>query len=264
MGNVFGEQKTMKEIIREQKRMVERSVRGLERDRQSLERDEKKLITDIKKAAKQNQMKSVKIMAKDLVRIRKHQEKFVNLTAQLRAISLQMTALSSTHAITESMKKVTKSMAKLNQKVKLPELQKIMGEFAKQMELMEMREEMMGDAIDDAMEEEGDEKEEELIVNQVLDEIGISLNEGLVDAPGKKIEQPEIKEKKDEEKELEARFNKLDKWEASKTRKSTINEKVAKNSMEERENGEVNSSIEWHDERKQFDTDDTSARWYWY
>jgi hypothetical protein len=95
-GNVFGEQKTMKEQIREQKRMVERSVRGLERDRASLERDEKKLILDIKKQAKAGQMKSVKIMAKDLVRIRKHQEKFVNLTAQLRAISLQMTVSTNT------------------------------------------------------------------------------------------------------------------------------------------------------------------------
>lgn len=43
------------------------------------------------KQAKAGQMKSVRIMAKDLVRIRKHQEKFINLTAQLRAISLQMT-----------------------------------------------------------------------------------------------------------------------------------------------------------------------------
>ena len=34
--------------------------------------------------------KSVRVMAKDLVRIRKHQQKFVNLTAQLRALSLQM------------------------------------------------------------------------------------------------------------------------------------------------------------------------------
>ena len=47
-GNVFGDQKTMKERIREQKRMVERSVRGLERDRANLGRDEKKLILEIK------------------------------------------------------------------------------------------------------------------------------------------------------------------------------------------------------------------------
>jgi len=42
MGNVFGEQKTMREIIREQKRMVERAARALDRDRAGLERDEKK------------------------------------------------------------------------------------------------------------------------------------------------------------------------------------------------------------------------------
>lgn len=47
-GNVFGDQKTMKERIREQKRLVERSVRGLERDRANLERDEKKLAAEIK------------------------------------------------------------------------------------------------------------------------------------------------------------------------------------------------------------------------
>ena len=124
----------MKEKIREQKRMVERSVRGLERDRANLEKDEKKLILDIKKQAKANQMKSVKIMAKDLVRIRKHQEKFVNLTAQLRAISLQMTSMASTHALTDSMKKITKSMVALNKATNMPELQKIMQEFAKSQE----------------------------------------------------------------------------------------------------------------------------------
>jgi hypothetical protein len=47
-------------------------------------------------------------MAKDLVRIRKHQEKFVGLCAQLRAISLQMTTMASVTALTDSMKKVTR------------------------------------------------------------------------------------------------------------------------------------------------------------
>lgn len=47
-GNMFGDQRTMKEKIRDQKRMVERSVRGLERDRANLEKDEKKLILEIK------------------------------------------------------------------------------------------------------------------------------------------------------------------------------------------------------------------------
>lgn len=47
-----------------------RSVREIDRERMQLERQEKKLITDIKKSAKDGQMDSAKVMAKDLVRTR--------------------------------------------------------------------------------------------------------------------------------------------------------------------------------------------------
>jgi len=43
--------------------------------------------------------------------------------------------------------------------LKLPQIQKIMMEFEKQSEIMEMKEEMMNDAIDDAMGDEDDEDE---------------------------------------------------------------------------------------------------------
>ena len=211
MGNMFGGGKSMREIIREQKRMVDRAARALERDRANLEREEKKLIVDIKKNAKDNRIGPVRIMAKDLVRIRKHQEKFTNLTAQLRAISLQMTSMQSTQSISEAMKKVTRSMVKLNKQVNLPQLQQVMREFAKQSEQLDMKGEMIGDSIDDVMDDGEDEKESELIVNQVLDEIGVTLGEGLVDVPGKKAAAAEKEETKVDEADraLEARFNNL-------------------------------------------------------
>lgn len=43
--------------------------------------------------------------------------------------------------------------------LKLPQIQKIMMEFEKQSEVMDMKEEMMNDAIDDAMGDEDDEEE---------------------------------------------------------------------------------------------------------
>jgi len=43
--------------------------------------------------------------------------------------------------------------------MKLPEIQKIMMEFEKQSEIMEMKEEMMNDAIDDAMGDDDDVEE---------------------------------------------------------------------------------------------------------
>jgi len=201
----------MREIIREQKRMVDRAARALERDRQNLEREEKKLIADIKKNAKENRIGPVRIMAKDLVRIRKHSEKFTNLTAQLRAISLQMTSMQSTQTISESMKKVTRSMQRLNRQVNLPQLQQVMREFAKQSEQLDVKGELIGDAIDDVMDDGEDEKESEMIVSQVLDEIGVTLGEGLVDVPGKKatVEGKEEMKVDEADKALEARFNNL-------------------------------------------------------
>eukprot|EP00467_Chlorarachnion_reptans_P014246 CAMPEP_0114515642 /NCGR_PEP_ID=MMETSP0109-20121206/16859_1 /TAXON_ID=29199 /ORGANISM="Chlorarachnion reptans, Strain CCCM449" /LENGTH=206 /DNA_ID=CAMNT_0001695889 /DNA_START=263 /DNA_END=883 /DNA_ORIENTATION=- len=206
MGNVFGEKKSAKEIVREQKRLVNRSIRQLDREINGLKREEKKLITNIKKDAKANQMSSVKIMAKDLVRIRKQQTKFLNLTAQLRAISLQMTTVQSINTMSESIKKVSKAMTKLNAQIKLPELQKAINNFVKENEKMELKQEVMEDAMEDVFEDEENEEQEEQIVNQVLDELQINLDQQLVDAPGatKKVEKVENKDK-----ELEARMGNL-------------------------------------------------------
>lgn len=70
-------------------------------------------------------------------------------------------------------------MGAMNRNMNLPQIQRIMMEFEKESELMDMKEEMMSDTIDEAMEEEEDEEEEETIVNQILDEIGINLNESV-------------------------------------------------------------------------------------
>jgi len=68
-------------------------------------------------------------------------------------------------------------MGVMNKKMNLPALQKIMREFEMQNEKMEMTSEMMGDAIDDAFEGEEEEEETSNLVNQVLDEIGITTDQ---------------------------------------------------------------------------------------
>ena len=64
MGNLLGKEKPLKEVMRENKRMITRAIRELDREKLALEREEKRLTMEIKKAAKENQMSSVKIMAK--------------------------------------------------------------------------------------------------------------------------------------------------------------------------------------------------------
>ena len=47
----------------------------------------------------------------------------------------------------------------MGRQLQLPQIQHIMQEFEKQTEMMNMKEEMMNDVIDDAMEGEDDEEE---------------------------------------------------------------------------------------------------------
>merc|ERR1712165_230381 len=132
--------------------------------------------------AKAGQMDAVKVMAKDLVRTRRYVKKFMLMRANIQAVSLKIQTLKSQNAMAQAMKGVTKAMQTMNKQMKLPEIQKIMMEFEKQTEIMDMKEEMMSDVIDDAM---GDEEEEsDAIVTQVLDELGLQLTDNLAAVPG--------------------------------------------------------------------------------
>ena len=163
--------------------MLDKSIRELDRERNSLQSNEKKLIADIKKMAKQNQMGAVKVMAKDLVRTRHSITKFYGLKSQLQGVSLRMQTLKSTQAMADAMRGVTKAMGVMNKQLNLPTLTNIMREFERQNEKMEATTETMGDAIDDAMANEGEEEESEELVSQVLDELGCNMDVQLVDAP---------------------------------------------------------------------------------
>merc|ERR1719397_43626 len=109
--------------------------------------------------AKVGQMDAVKIMAKDLVRTRKAVKKFMLMKANIQAVSLKIQTLKSQNSMAQAMKGVTKAMMMMNKQMKLPEIQKIMQEFEKQSEIMDMKEEMMNDVMDDAMGDEDDEEE---------------------------------------------------------------------------------------------------------
>jgi charged multivesicular body protein 2A len=70
-------------------------------------------------------------------------------------------------------------MASMNRGLNLPQIQRIMSEFEKESATMDMKEEMMSDAVDDVMDDELEDEEEEgdKILSQVLDEIGIGLQQ---------------------------------------------------------------------------------------
>jgi division protein CdvB (Snf7/Vps24/ESCRT-III family) len=78
----------------------------------------------------------------------------------------------------QSMKGATMLLGSMNRQMNLPALQRIAMEFERENDIMDQRQEMMDDAIDDVAGLE-DEEEGEEVVNQVLDEIGIDLKDAV-------------------------------------------------------------------------------------
>ncbi|CAH1799966.1 unnamed protein product [Owenia fusiformis] len=214
---LFGRKKTPEEMLRQNQRALNRAMRDLDRERSKMEQQEKKVINDIKKMAKEGQMDAVKIMAKDLVRTRRYVKKFILMRANIQAVSLKIQTLKANNSMATAMKGVTKAMQRMNAQLKLPQIQKIMMEFEKQSEIMDMKEEMMTDAIDDALGDEDDEEEGDAIVSQVLDELGLQLGDKLSDIPttGGSLSTPAAKQPvaagpvSDADADLEARLENL-------------------------------------------------------
>ncbi|KAK8535379.1 hypothetical protein V6N13_081518 [Hibiscus sabdariffa] len=203
MSFLFGKRKTPAELLRENKRMLDKSIREREGEARSTDPREEIDCRDKENCKARAdgellflfQVGAVKVMAKDLIRTRHQIEKFYKLKSQLQGVSLRIQTLKSTQAMGEAMKGVTKAMGQMNRQMNLPSLQKIMQEFEMQNEKMEMVSEVMGDAIDDALEGDEEEEETEELVSQVLDEIGIDINQELVNAPSSAVAAPASKGK---------------------------------------------------------------------
>merc|ERR1711964_482698 len=108
-------------------------------------------------------------------------QKFYQMRTQLQAISLRIQTVRSSEQMMQSMKGATQLLGSMNRQMNLPALQRIAMEFERENDIMDQRQEMMDDAIDDVTGLE-DEEEGEEVVNQV-DEIGVDLNQALGETP---------------------------------------------------------------------------------
>lgn len=178
----FGKRITPAERLRKHQRSLEKSQRELDRERQKLELQEKKLIQEIKKSAKNGQMGACKIQAKDLVRTRRYIEKFYSMKTQLQAISLRIQTLRTNEQMMHAMKGATGVLGNMNRSMNLPGLQRIVMDFERENDIMDQRQDMMDDAIDEVTGLE-DEAEGEEIVEQILEEIGVDLNNSMGKVP---------------------------------------------------------------------------------
>jgi len=213
MDKLFGHKPTVKEQMRANEKELRKVGRDVERDRSKLEREEKSLENEIKKAAKAGNKQVCTVLAKQLVQLRKQKTRSYAAGSRIQATSSMNKGMAANVKMVEAMGATTKVMGDMNKVMNPQAMAKTMQDFEVANTKMGMTEEIMNDTLDDIMNESGDEEEEDAIVNQVLDEIGIEVSGKLSEAPsahkGKLGAETIAKKNKEADSEIEAMLAQL-------------------------------------------------------
>ncbi|XP_013411003.1 charged multivesicular body protein 2b [Lingula anatina] len=181
--DLFKKKPTVQEQLRQNDRQIRRTQRDLERDRGQLEKQEKQIEIEIKKAAKRGDKQTATILAKQLVQLRKQKTKSFAVGSRIQGVGHQTKMMHSNMKMANAMGSTTKAMQSMNKVMDPQKTMKTMQDFTKESMKMDMSEEMINDTLDEIFDESGDEEEQDAIVTQVLDEIGIEISGKMADAP---------------------------------------------------------------------------------
>jgi charged multivesicular body protein 2A len=157
---LFGRQVPPEERLKSFKQSLRKSVREIDRARARLQTEEAKVKQDIKRLTQRNEMESVMILCKDLVRNRAAAQKFLKLSSQLESLGLRIETIKAQAGAAKALKGAAAAMHQLNQMTNVPEMQAIVQKFIMENEMMDAKNEMVDEAIDMGLDTEGTLEEE--------------------------------------------------------------------------------------------------------
>ena len=200
-------------ILRANQRQLDRDILRLKQ----VESKTRHYIVQASKRGQRNpsQAKSAanetRTFAKELIRVRRQQQRLATSKAQLQSVQMQVQEAFSVRKIEGSIKASATIMRDVNSLVKLPELTGTMRELSNELMKAGIIEEMVGDMIPETDEMEGLEDEEaEGEVDKILGEILKDRTSKVPSVPTDKLQDDEIMEDDDTEASLEQMRGRLE------------------------------------------------------
>lgn len=137
---------------KEQKRacdaLIRKNQRELDKQINGIKATENKTRVMIKQCAQRNDMKSAKLLAKEIYKSHKHSERLVLSKAQLNSVKLQVAESFALHKVQGSMKSSTVLMKEVNQLVHLPEITSTMSQLSQELMKAGIIDEVVTDTLD--------------------------------------------------------------------------------------------------------------------
>lgn len=175
-----------REIIRNHRRLLQRAMKSIDMERIRLQTHEQQLVKEIRKAGAHSRLDLVRTMAHNLVHCRSSIQELLKMHGRLDDMIMQTSRLGHAATMADGMQQMTKALKALNRKLGLPRLQKIVQEFEKENDVLDTKNEIIEETVDDAVDMDIDDTEEaeDAIVEQVLDELGLHTAQGVVEGFG--------------------------------------------------------------------------------
>nr|CUU97565.1 hypothetical transcript [Hymenolepis microstoma] len=178
---MFSRKNKLEEQLKQGQRENRKTQRELERDRLQLERSEAQLKAEIKRLAAQGNKEACTILAKQLVKNRQQIARTYEIGAKMNGIANQQTLMKSNMKVANAAKASAGIMSTMNKQMDSSKTMEVMKNFSKQNMRVTMAEEAMDEALDSIFGDTAD--EEDAVVNQVLDELGIETASRIAGAP---------------------------------------------------------------------------------
>lgn len=149
--NLFGDHNprlTPEESAKEWKKQLKKEMRQMDRGLTRLGTAEKNAIKETKKLAKNGNPKAAKLLAREIVNIRKARNRMHASKAQLNSVVMSLQMSIANLKVAGCLSKSTDIMQAMGQLVKLPELQESMMDMAREMEKAGLVDEIVQDTFE--------------------------------------------------------------------------------------------------------------------
>ncbi|KAJ7638867.1 vacuolar sorting protein Vps24 [Roridomyces roridus] len=185
---------TPEEKVRQWQAKLRSESRQLDREMRQLDVATKQARASVKQHAQRGDVKSARILAREVVRSDKQKDKLSVSKARLGSIEQQLKQQAAMLKVTGSLQKSTEIMKLSNSLIKLPQISQSMREMSMEMTKAGIMEEMLDDVMD-LEEDEELEEEADMEVDKVLAE----LTDGKLGQAGAVGNLPSLQDKLEEE-----------------------------------------------------------------
>lgn len=180
----FGKPKTLEDKVKEHRKLIIQAKRELGKESSHLQREEPKLKNDVRTQAKKGTKRSIERAAKSLVRNRAQVERIHGMIHRLEDFNEMLRTVKNQELMVKSMVNLTRLMVQMDQMVSLPAFSDVVVVMRQQTDDLNQKQDLIDSTMDKMFEDtDPDQMETTDIVNSVMHELGISLENSLVETP---------------------------------------------------------------------------------